>query len=336
MQNHPNKIQVSAKAPSNIAFIKYWGKYGVQLPLNPSLSMTLSDSYTKTSWTLDRDEDYALEVYLDDELQPSFNAKIEQWFNKLPEEFNFLKQSKSIIKTHNTFPHSTGIASSASAFAALSTCLSQLYSNIYTNELEKKEISRLARLGSGSACRSIEGPFCEWGEASNEYATKLDEVHENFKSLKDAICIVSSKEKTISSSIGHAMMNDHPFKDARIKQANDNYTELKEALRNGLFSKFGEILEQEALSLHALMMSSKDSYTLFEPNSIELIHQIRKFRNETNLPVYFTFDAGPNMHLIYPESIEKDVQNYLEKLKGDGFINLILYDHLGDGALICN
>lgn len=336
MLTKPNKIQVSAKAPSNIAFIKYWGKYGVQLPMNPSLSMTLSKSYTQTSWELIKSDNYKLEVYLDGELKTSFNKKIESWFNKLGADFDFLKKSHSIIKTTNTFPHSTGIASSASAFAALSTCLSQLYSHLYSRELENNEISELARLGSGSACRSIEGPFCEWGDNSKNFAMPLKDIHENFMSLKDSICIVSTKEKSISSSVGHDMMNDHPFKNDRIKQAKNNYTLLKDALKSGHFDDFGKILEQEALSLHALMMSSNNSYTLFEPASIELIHRVRLLREKTNLPLYFTFDAGPNMHLIYPQKIENEVLSFISELVENNVIEEVIHDELGNGAQLCN
>lgn len=340
MLKQPNNLVVKAKAPSNIAFVKYWGKYGVQMPLNPSISMTLSHSYTETSWELIKSDSFSLEVYLDGELVPGFNKKITKWFDLLfslnSEDFEFLKTSKSIIRTHNTFPHSTGIASSASAFGALAMCLAQLHAKLNSRELEVEEVSELARLGSGSAARSIEGPFCEWGKSSERYASAIKDIDTKFQNLKDAICIVSSKEKEISSTIGHGMMDEHVFKDARIKQANKNYHDIINAMQNGDLMEFGRILEQEALSLHALMMSSHDSYTLLEGNSIELIKAVRLWRQAHKEPLFFTLDAGPNLHLIYPASIEEKVRSFLSSNEVSSLVSNIIYDELGSGAQVCN
>jgi diphosphomevalonate decarboxylase len=327
------KLKFSAQAPSNIAFVKYWGKENIQEPINASLSMTLKNSKTITTWEISEHDGCELEIYLDDIKKDEFKSKILKWFDNLSDDFTFLKNSKSVIRTHNTFPHSTGIASSASAFASLAMCLTQIHSHVQGKELEAEQISELARLGSGSAARSIEGPFCEWGSQSKKYAQPLKNIHEEFMSLKDTICIVSHERKKVSSSLGHSLMNNHLFKEQRIKQASDNLNILRKALEDGNIESFGKVLEDEALSLHALMMTSDPSYILFEPETIMIINELRRFRKESNAQIYFTLDAGPNVHLIYQDKYKADLNKFIsfidEKIKFD-----IIQDEVGMGASV--
>jgi diphosphomevalonate decarboxylase len=328
------KNTFKAQAPSNIAFIKYWGKKNIQEPINPSLSMTLKNSKTITSWEIIPSDKYELEIYLDDVKKDSFKSKIEKWFDYLGSDFDFLKRSKSIIRTHNTFPHSTGIASSASAFASLSLCLTQIHSHVNGKELEAEQISELARLGSGSASRSIEGPFCEWGGTSDKFATPLKNVHESFMNLRDAICIVSNEKKSVSSTIGHGLMDNHIFQSSRVKQANLNLNLLNSAIENGDVWKFGEILEEEALTLHSLMMTSSPSFILLEPNTLAIIKHLRKFRNDYNIPLFFTLDAGPNVHLIYLSKDQQKVESFIENDLKSYIPYGVIYDEVGLGASI--
>jgi len=330
----PTSLTFKSSAPSNIAFIKYWGKYGIQLPINPSVSMTLKKSITHTSWEIKAHDKFVLEVYLDGNLQKSFNKKIEKWLSLLGPDFDFLKKSHNIIRTSNTFPHSTGIASSASAFAALSVCLTQIHAHIKGSELEMEQISHLARLGSGSACRSLEGPLCEWGATSIEYATPLKDIHETYMHLKDAICIVSSTPKKFSSSLGHGLMKEHRYRDARIEQANSNYKLLRKCLNNGDVWKFGEIIEDEAMSLHALMMTSQPSYTLLDPSTLIILNKIKSFREEYNIPVFFTLDAGPNVHLIYFADNEDKIKDLINNEIAPFLDQDVIYDEIGSGAKV--
>ncbi len=167
--------------------------------------------------------------------------------------------------------------------------------------------SHLSRLASGSACRSVYGGYVIWGNVpelagtSDDFAIPVPfEVNPVFKGMKDAILVVSSKEKAVSSRAGHSLMEGHPYAGARYEMAMTNLLNLSEALRSGDFEEFVRITESEALNLHALMMSSHPSYLLIEPNTLNIVNAVRLFRKETKIPVCFTLDAGPNVHLLYP------------------------------------
>lgn len=311
-----NNYKVTYRSPSNIAFIKYWGKKGRQLPINPSLSMTLSNSYTETTVEFSQSESgfelVSIEVEGVESLK--FREKLLTFFNSIIDELSFLKNYKITIKTSNTFPHSAGIASSASGMSALCLCLLSLEAKLENKTLDLNRVSFFSRIASGSASRSIFPQFAHWGESflddsSNEFAR---EIHfENLPKLYDAIAIVSSSEKSVSSSSGHALIESHPYKEGRILQANHNFKAMVSSLRDNNLNEFGVLLEEEALSLHALMMSSNPSFILLEAQSLEVIKLIREFRLKTNLPLYFTIDAGPNIHMIYPENNKDEIEDFI-------------------------
>ena len=228
------------------------------------------------------------------------------------------------IRSRNSFPHSAGIASSASSFGALALCIAELHYAILGKEPDNPDLwrkaSELARLGSGSACRSIYPGFSIWGKAplfescSDEYAIPIYEgINPVFYGLRDAILIVDSGKKEVSSSTGHALMNEHVYQSARITQAHQNLHELYLALLTGNKENFIEVVEAEALSLHALMMTSYPSYTLLKPNTLEIISLIRHFRQKNAIPVCFTLDAGPNIHLLYFKKNEQEVKAFIEE-----------------------
>lgn len=335
------KSTVSFRAPSNIAFIKYWGKFGRQYPLNPSISMTLDKCFTETEIQFGRKREAKakVEFYFENKHNLSFESRIQNFLKSIDDISPQLKNYDLTINSKNSFPHSAGIASSASAMAALAGCLVAIEETAndvnYTETEFVNRSSLLARLASGSACRSIKGPFQVWGNnhldiGSNEFATSLQNIHDNFKELNDSILIVSSKEKSVSSSQGHSLMNGHFFKEARIEQANENFRLLNSAIQLGDYDSFGEVLENEALTLHALMMSSYPSFILLEPNSIEIIKRVKQYRFETKIPLYFTIDAGPNIHLIYPETCKADVLNFISQELSDYFESVI-HDQYGSG-----
>jgi diphosphomevalonate decarboxylase len=298
----PKKFESRWISPANIAFVKYWGKKGHQLPANPSVSMTLKNCITKTRTEFDLANNLSVEVYLDGQKEDKFAEKIKKYLEELP--FSWLKNVSLKIHTENSFPHGTGIASSASGLSAFALTLTEyLYHSIDRRPDDQffNRASHLGRLASGSACRSLFGGFATWGDVSDEFASPL-EVHSEMKKLKDTVLVISGKEKSVSSRHGHSRMQEHPFKDARFAQAKVNYQTMKSALMAGDIEVIGKILENEALTLHALMMTSTDSYTLLKPNTLAGIEKITQFRHETKLPLFFTLDAGPNLHLIHPES----------------------------------
>lgn len=332
--------KVIAQAPSNIAFVKYWGKYGRQYPMNPSISMTLKKCLTEmeVEYCLDSNLAKITSFEFEGEQKPNFKKKFEQYLEDIEDIFPLSKRLSLKIKSKNTFPHSAGIASSASAMAAFATVLCEIEANVNVSEFNITRASMLARLGSGSACRSVFPNYSVWGDGieelgSNESGVEFKNFHESFSSLEDTILIVSKDTKAISSSMGHQLMHGHSFREARCDQAKENLHSLIAAMESGDFKTFGEVLENEALTLHALMMTSYPSFILLKPESLSVIDLIRIGRSELGIPMYFTIDAGPNIHLIYPSEFKARVKEFLEQSVSD-FCESIIYDQIGNGSEI--
>lgn len=344
--NNGKVYRIKWHSPSNIALIKYWGKRAGQLPINPSLSFTLSRSFTETELiasTKSAHDAGNLIFKLDGEENERFALRIRKYMDMNQEHFPTIRNYSLEINSANTFPHSSGIASSASGMSALVLCLLslewQLSTGIVLNDEFYKRASYLSRLASGSACRSLYGGFVLWGSSvtlpnsSDEYGILLGEnVSSHFLDYRDTILILSSGEKSTSSSAGHEAMKTHPFQQGRINQANQNLDNLLEILRSDNDQAFANIAENEALSLHSLMLSSNPGYFLMKPETLKVIEIIRNFRNDTGLAVSFTLDAGPNVHLLYHKSIETDVRQLINgelvKFCENG---RFIEDQVGDG-----
>ena len=312
-------------SPSNIALVKYWGKREHQIPENPSISFTLDNCKTTTKLTFSKKENniaFSFEVLLDDEKKDDFKPKIETFFNRVEKYLPFLKDYHFKIETSNTFPHSSGIASSASGMSALALCLMSVEKEL-TNDISEENFiqkaSFLARLGSGSACRSLEGDIVVWGKhneiegSSDLYGVKYPyEVHQNFKNYQDTILLVDKGEKQVSSTVGHNLMHGHPFAQERFKQADKNLSEIISILKSGNLDKFIALLESEALTLHAMMMTSMPYFILMKPNTLQIINKIWSYRQKTGSKVCFTLDAGANVHVLYPESESNDISHFIQ------------------------
>ncbi|MFW6268339.1 MAG: diphosphomevalonate/mevalonate 3,5-bisphosphate decarboxylase family protein [Marinilabiliaceae bacterium] len=326
------------KAPSNLAIVKYWGKKGIQEPVNPSISMSLSESVTTTRVKAVPRERGSVTFRLNNREAPAFLARIEKFIINLQDRLPFLSQYHLEIDSQNTFPHSSGIASSASAMCTLTFCLADLQQQIDpSRSIHIEEVSSIARLGSGSASRSVFGGWNLWGrttvipESSDHYAVPL-EVAPVFQNYHDDVLIIDSSQKSVSSSHGHALMNHHPYREGRISQALENTTQLLKHLQSGNTEDFTEVAESEALSLHGLMMSSSPGYTLLRPGTLEVIHETRKFREKTGIPVAFSLDAGPNIHLLYPGSFQEEINKWEETtLKQFCENGQIIRDRVGKG-----
>jgi len=325
----PEADSITWRSPSNIAIIKYWGKYGIQLPRNPSLSLTLAASCTDTMLEYELKEGTSdgaidLEFFFHQEENEAFRSKVLAFLNSLLPVYPFLKQLKLTVHSGNSFPHSAGIASSASGMSALALCLCSLEDVLFGTLKDPaafdQKASYLARLGSGSACRSIFPYASVWGEtsllkgSSNEFAIPMEaHIHESFKDFHDDILIVSREEKAVSSRAGHALMDGNPYAEPRYAQARTRLGALLDSMRTGDLETFGRIAEDEALTLHALMMCSNPSYTLLHPGSLAIIEKVRQYRADTGNQVYFTLDAGPNVHLLYPGDIIHEVRAFIEE-----------------------
>jgi diphosphomevalonate decarboxylase len=340
-------------APSNIALVKYWGKKDQQIPANPSISFTLYNCKTITKLALAKkhfdklsvtNNRFSFELLFEGKPKEEFKAKIQKFFERIEKYCPYLKDYHFTIDTENTFPHSSGIASSASGMAALAMNIMSLEKAInpsITDDYFYQKASFLARLGSGSACRSVKGNVVVWGEhaeikgSSDLFGVEFPaKIHENFKNYQDTILLVDKGEKQVSSTVGHDLMHNHPFAEQRFAQAHDNLAKIKNILETGNLDEFIKIVESEALTLHAMMMTSLPYFILMKPNTLEIINTIWRFRNETNIPVCFTLDAGANVHILYPENVREHV---LQLIKGElvGYCQNGNYicDSIGTGAI---
>ncbi len=318
--------EVNWSSPSNIALVKYWGKYDPQIPANPSISFTLDSSRTQTKVRFQKRKlagtDIALKFSFEGKNRPDFIPKIETFFNRIIDFMPFLTEYEWEIESSNSFPHSSGIASSASSMSALALGLMSV-EKLINPDLNPVDFNRkasfLARLGSGSACRSVEGPVVVWGqhedipESSDLYGVPFPfELHEDFKSFHDAILLVDKGQKQVSSTLGHELMRNHPFADSRFGQANANLSEITPILQAGDLKAFIRIVEQEALTLHAMMMTSNPYFILMKPNTLTIINKVWEFREETGLNLAFTLDAGANVHLLFPDNESIEIYDFIK------------------------
>ncbi len=338
--------KVSWTAPSNIALVKYWGKKGEQLPANASLSFTLSDCKTQTSLEFEplkgKSAEIKFDIFLDGKSREDFRSKIQLFLSRIQKYFPVLPHYRYSIHTSNTFPHSSGIASSASGMAALAACFTEMEA-LLTGGMETdffmNKVSFLARLGSGSAGRSIQGNIMEWGQhpgvpgSSDLYAIPYPfDLHPVFHTYRDTILLVETGIKRVSSSSGHELMLGHPFAGPRFEVAGNHIERLRDVFKNGDLDTFIEIVEHEALALHAMMMTSSPSFILMRPATLSVIEAVRDFRNQSGIPICFTLDAGANVHLLYPEEhlsvITRFIQDQLVAYCQNGHY---LCDKIGKG-----
>ena len=225
-----NQGSFTFSAPSNIALVKYWGKKENQIPANPSISFTLKNCKTITKLSFVKREnltnDFSFDLFFEGKPKEDFKPKIQKFFERIEKYCPYLKQYHFTIDTENTFPHSSGIASSASGMAALSMnimALERVLNPEITDDYFNQKASFLARLGSGSACRSIKGNVVCWGNhndilgSSDLFGVEFpSKIHDIFKNYQDTILLVDKGEKQVSSTLGHDLMHDHPFAERRL------------------------------------------------------------------------------------------------------------------------
>lgn len=295
-------------APANIAFIKYWGKIDANqnIPVNDSISMNLSACLTTT--TVEFDKKYKKDEisYVTKEMSKDGKERVIRHLDRIRKIAKSSLYAK--VVTTNSFPSSCGIASSASGFASLSKAATAAL-NL---DLSEKDLSNLSRFGSGSACRSIPDGFTYWkkGKKSEDsYAYSLKPA--NWWNICDIIVIVSEEKKKISSGDGHKRVNTSPYFKTRVKNLPNKIKGVKDAMKEKNMKKLGKIIEEEAVDLHLIAMSSTPPIFYWEKETLDVIKRIQLWREE-GIEVYFTIDAGPNVHILC-EGHEKE--NVLEKLK---------------------
>lgn len=343
----PQQGEVTWASPSNIALVKYWGKYGNQMPQNPSISFTLSQCQTTTTVAYSplktRADSVDFTFLFEGKVQRSFHPKIESFFERIADYCPYIFDHQWSIKSSNSFPHSSGIASSASSMSALALGIlsleKQAHSHLSHDDFNQKA-SFLARLGSGSAARSICGPMMAWGKSkaipgsAQQWALPInDQLDAVFHSYQDTILIIDKGQKKVSSSLGHRLMIDHPYAQNRFEQAHRHTERLMGIMAQGELDDFIELVELEALTLHALMMASNPYFILMQPQTLQVINLIWAYREATKHPLCFTLDAGANVHLLYPKEYQKQIKTFIESelscLCQDG---QYIEDQVGKGA----
>ncbi len=324
--NFIDKATYTWQTPSNIALVKYWGKSNPQIPKNASISFTLKNCHTTTTIDFEKkekSESVDFDLFFEGKQKEEFKPKIAEFFKRIQEYCPYIFNYKMTIHSENSFPHSSGIASSASGFSAIAMCLMSLekeLNSVLTQEFINKKTSFLARLGSGSASRSIEGPLVVWGNhseiegSSDLFGVKFPyKVHPIFSNYQDTILLVDKGEKQVSSTVGHNLMHNHPYAENRFQQANDNLTKISKILQEGNIKEFINLVESEALTLHAMMLTSNPYFILMKPNTLEIINKIWEYRQEKNSSICFTLDAGANVHVLYPENEKETVNQFVKK-----------------------
>lgn len=325
MSNHT----ATAVACANIAFIKYWGNRDqrLRLPVNSSISMNLGGLYARTQVTFDPSlccDDW---MTLNGQAQAAALRRVSEFLNHVREMAG--QQIYARVTSENNFPIGAGIASSAAAFAALALAATRA---IGLN-LNEAQLSRLARLGSGSACRSVPGGFVEWqasGTEADSFAVSIAPP-EHWK-LVDCVTVLKSGHKAVGSTEGHALAGSSPLQSARVADTPRRFTICRDAIRTRDFTALAEIMEQDSNMMHAVMMTSQPPLIYWEAASLELMKTVIRWR-KTGLPVAYTLDAGPNVHILCELEAVSQVQTRLNEIP---FVEQVLIAPPGEAAHIVN
>lgn len=317
--------KATAIACSNIAFIKYWGNRdaALRLPLNNSISMNLDHATTLTTVafeaTLADDEI----VIGDREASAVQRARVVAHLDRVRALARI--ETRARVYSRNTFPMGAGIASSASAFAALSLAATRAAGLA----LSERELSILARQGSGSACRSIPAGFVEWlagTSSADSYAVQI--APPSFWDLRDVIAVVSTTEKHVGSTEGHAAASSSHFLAARLQAVPERLARVRHALATRDLEMLGNAIEQDAIELHLIAMTSRPPIFYWSPGMVRVIQAVHAWRAE-GVAVYFTLDAGPNVHLICEA---RDADSVVARVRAIPEVLQVIVNAPGDAA----
>lgn len=304
--------EATARAHSNIAFLKYWGvaDAGLNLPLNDSISMTLEGMHTTTTVTFDPalEQDQVIIGGREEGGDPLRRASLH--LDRLRERAGI--QTRARVLSENNFPMAAGIASSASAFAAMTVAADAALGL----GLDARELSRLARRESGSASRSLFGGFVAWHAGVDDASSYAEPIAgPEHWALRDVVAIVAPERKKVSSADGHLVAATSAFLHARLEQVRRQVPQVRQAILARDLLELGPLIEADALAMHFVMMSSTPPLFYWSPATLHLIQKCHAWR-EQGLQVYFTIDAGPNVHLLCEEYQEAELCDLLRHVDG--------------------
>lgn len=307
----PN-LTATAIAHPNIAFIKYWGNRddALRLPVNGSLSMNLDNLYTRTRVTFNPD-------LPTDSLTINGKAARGPALIRVIEILDLVRQQsgqigRAAVVSSNNFPIGAGIASSAAAFAALALSASAAAGL----ELSEQDLSRLARRGSGSACRSIPGGFVEWQMGDSEADSFAFSIAPAAHwPLVDCVAVVSQVHKVTGSSEGHGLAASSPLQNARVGDAPRRLNLCRQAILTKDFAAFAEVVELDCNMMHAVMQTSSPALLYWQPGTLAVMQAVTAWR-AAGQTVCYTIDAGPNVHVLCPADAAQQVQSKLAEIAG--------------------
>jgi diphosphomevalonate decarboxylase len=318
-----------ARAYTNIALIKYWGKENQELiiPMNNSLSLTLDAFYTETSVTFSEDVSEDL-FYLDNQLQDSkATLKVSRFLDLVRAKAS--TNLAAVVKSQNFVPTAAGLASSASGLAALAGAASAAL-NL---DLSPEELSRLARRGSGSACRSIYGGFAEWQKGdSDDSSFAINIPSDGFENeLSMLFIVVNDAQKDISSRDGmQRTVETSAFYNGWLQTVPQDLKKARKAIEDKDFTALGEVTEASALKMHGTTLAATPPFTYWSAESMKAMNLVRQIR-ENGLACYFTMDAGPNVKILVER---KNEEALLDTLKDHFNPQQIVVAHAGSAIEI--
>ena len=322
------EFTATARAHSNIAFIKYWGNVddNLRLPANGSLSMNLARLHTTTTVTWSDRKMVDMLTINNEPAQSPALKRARAHLDVLRERLGISYRAN--IHSKNNFPMGTGIASSASAFAALTLAATTAMGA----QLSQRELSTLARRGSGSAARSIPPGYVEWYVADSHEGSFAESIAgQAHWDLVDVVAVVSRMHKRVDSSAGHSTAATSDLQAARVHSAPERLNMAKEAIRKRDFEQLAVVVEQDSNLMHSVMMTSRPALFYWQPASLAIMLAVQSWRERDGLRVCYTLDAGPNVHCICAKD---DAQLVLSRIKQIDGVQDILYSEAGPGAHI--
>jgi diphosphomevalonate decarboxylase len=301
--------RVTARAYANIALCKYWGKLpgANNLPATPSISLAISGLKTETMVeVLEHGPD---SFKLDGRKPDETTAKRLEEYLDYWRDRRLLKGSFAVL-SKNYFPTGAGLASSSSGYAALAKALSALS----PKKIPDAKLSRLARMGSGSAARSIPGGLSALPVGKDPAAKLLLSPEEIPWGM--VVVIVKSGEKEISSRQGMELSRKtSPYYKSWLSQAARDYSSMLDAIKKKDLSQIGEICEANTLAMHACMMATRPPLIYWNRATIEIIHAVRRWRAK-GLDAYFTIDAGPHVAILARREDLNSISTRARRLNG--------------------
>jgi len=304
--------KATARAFPNIALIKYWGNrdHTLRLPASSSLSMNMDGLHTTTTVAFDTSQSDDAVVLDGVEQSGAAKDRVVRLIDRVRSMAGI--DARAQVESRNNFPAGAGLASSASGFAALAVA-SAAAAGLH---LDEASLSRLARLGSGSAARSVPGGYVEWQAGVDDASSFAFSIAPpEHWDLRDAIAIVDATHKSVGSTQGHALADTSPLHAARVATIPDRLRRVKEALLARDFVTMAPLVEADALAMHAVMMTSEPPLLYWQPATMTIMHAVRTWREE-GMPVCFTIDAGANVHCLCEARVADEVRQRLMRIDG--------------------